>query len=146
MGIFHFVLLFFLTVPLLEIYFLLKIGALIGVVPTIFTVVATAVIGAWLLRVQGFSTLQRFQASMAKGEVPAIEIVEGPILLVGGALLLTPGFFTDILGFLCLLPGTRKSMALYLMEKTLSGDLNIVKEKQEMRSKQTIEGKFKRED
>jgi len=100
--------LLFLIIPFIEIYLLLKIGAIVGVFPTIFLVVFTAVLGAWLLRQQGLATWLRLQESLAKGTIPAFEMIEGPILLVGGALLLTPGFFTDILGFLCLIPATRK--------------------------------------
>jgi UPF0716 protein FxsA len=109
-------LLFLLVVPVLEIYMLLHIGAVIGVIPTIFSVVATAVIGSWLLRQQGFATLQRLQQSIAKGSLPAKEMMEGPILLVGGALLLTPGFVTDTIGFLCLIPTTRTAIVNYALK------------------------------
>jgi UPF0716 protein FxsA len=112
-------LLIFLIVPFLEIYLLLKIGGLIGVFPTVLLVVFTAVLGAWMLRQQGFETWQRFQQGMAKGKVPAMEMLEGPVLLVGGALLLTPGFFTDIIGFTCLVPFTRKKLVTYLIERQL---------------------------
>jgi UPF0716 protein FxsA len=109
-------LLFLLVVPVLEIYMLLQIGAVIGVIPTIFSVVATAIIGSWLLRQQGFATLQRLQQNMAKGTLPAKEMMEGPILLVGGALLLTPGFVTDAIGFLCLIPTTRQAIVNYALK------------------------------
>lgn len=109
----------FLIVPLIEIYLLLVIGGIIGPLPTVAMVVFTAVLGAWLLRIEGFNTWFRLQQSMAQGKVPALEMVEGPILLVGGALLLTPGFFTDFLGFLCLLPSTRKRLARYILNKWL---------------------------
>ena len=102
--------LIFLLVPIIEIYFLIEIGDVIGAIPTVFLVVFTAVLGAQLLRFQGLSTLQRVQASMARGEVPAVELLEGVVMLVGGALLLTPGFFTDTLGFLCLIPPLRRKM------------------------------------
>ncbi len=92
MKVFQIALLFLLVVPFVEIYLLLQVGGIIGAVPTIFLVVLTAVLGAWLLKQQGLATLQRFQASLAQGTLPAYEMVEGPILLVGGALLLTPGF------------------------------------------------------
>lgn len=146
MHVFRLIFLFFLVVPLLEIYLLLKIGGMIGVFKTVFMVVATAVIGAWLLRMQGFATWQRLQASMARGEIPTLEIIEGPILLVGGALLLTPGFFTDILGFLCLIPITRRNFALYLMEQGLSSFIATGTKKSESRKERTIEGEYKRED
>ena len=102
--------LIFLLVPIIEIYFLIEIGEVIGAIPTVFLVVFTAVLGAQLLRFQGLSTLQRVQASMARGEMPAVELLEGVVMLVGGALLLTPGFFTDALGFICLIPPLRRKM------------------------------------
>jgi UPF0716 protein FxsA len=72
-----------------------------------------------LLKQQGLATLQRFQASLAQGTLPAYEMVEGPILLVGGALLLTPGFITDIMGFACLIPQLRRKIAQYVIEHHL---------------------------
>jgi UPF0716 protein FxsA len=109
-------LIFLLVVPVLEIYMLLQIGSIIGVIPTIISVVATAVIGSWLLRQQGFSTLQRIQQSMAQGTLPTKELIEGPILMVGGALLLTPGFVTDAIGFFCLIPTTRQQIVSYVLK------------------------------
>ncbi len=100
----------FLAVPLLEIYLLIKVGTLIGAFPTVFMVVFTAVLGAWLLRIQGFATLNRVRRTMAQGDIPAIEMLEGAVLLVSGALLLTPGFFTDAIGFFCLVPTFRRAM------------------------------------
>ncbi|PIE00790.1 MAG: exlusion protein FxsA [Thiothrix nivea] len=101
----------FFIIPLIEIYLLIQVGGVIGVLPTILLVVLTAVIGAFLLRQQGLSTLARFQRSMAQGEVPATALLEGVMLLLGGALLMTPGFFTDAIGFACLLPFSRKWLA-----------------------------------
>ncbi|RLA24766.1 MAG: exlusion protein FxsA, partial [Gammaproteobacteria bacterium] len=115
----QFVFLVFLVIPFVEIYLLLQIGGIVGVFPTIALVVLTAIIGAGLLRQQGLATWQRFQDNLAKGTLPAYEMVEGPILLVGGALLLTPGFFTDIIGFACLIPPMRKKIAQYIIEKRL---------------------------
>ena len=105
-------LLLFLLVPLVEIYFLIVVGGWIGALPTVLLVVATAVAGAALARYQGFATLQRLQATLARGEAPAIEMLEGVLLLIGAVLLLTPGFFTDLAGFVCLVPVTRRWLAL----------------------------------
>lgn len=102
--------LLFLLVPMIEIYFLIKVGSVIGAGWTIFAVIGTAVIGAGLLRIQGLSTLQRAQASMAKGEVPAVAMLEGVTLAFSGFLLLMPGFFTDTIGFLLLIPPLRQSL------------------------------------
>ena len=110
---------FFLIVPFIEIYVLLQVGSLIGALPTILMVVFTAVLGAWLLRRQGFETWRRFQSNLQQGQIPAYEMIEGPIILVGGALLLTPGFFTDFLGFACLIPSLRRRIARYLIEHHL---------------------------
>ena len=102
---------FFFVIPLLEIYFLIQVGGVIGALPTIILVVLTAVIGAFLLKQQGISTLARFQSSMAQGQMPATALLEGVMLIIGGALLMTPGFFTDAIGFACLLPFSRQWLA-----------------------------------
>ena len=68
---------------------------------------------------EGFATFQRFQESLARGEIPAYEMIEGPIILVGGALLLTPGFITDIIGFACLIPQLRRKIAQFVIENYL---------------------------
>lgn len=109
----------FLIVPIIEIYFLIQVGSVIGAFPTILLVVATAVIGAFLLRQQGMATLVRFQKNMASGTLPAKEMMEGVLLVVGGALLMTPGFFTDTLGFLCLIPFTRRYMVEQVIKRSL---------------------------
>ncbi|GBE11199.1 phage T7 F exclusion suppressor FxsA [bacterium BMS3Bbin12] len=98
----------FLLLPIAEIYVLIRVGGLIGAIPTIALVVFTAVLGAMLMRSQGFATLRRVQASLTRGEVPTVELLEGLVVLVGGALLLMPGFITDTLGFLALIPPTRR--------------------------------------
>lgn len=108
----------FLLIPIIEIFFLIKAGEIIGVFPTIVLVVLTAVIGAGLLRQQGLSTLARFQNNLSQGKLPAQEMIEGILLAVGGALLMTPGFVTDAIGFLCLLPFSRKYIAGIIMKKS----------------------------
>lgn len=106
----------FLVIPIVEIFLLIQVGDIIGVWPTILCVIGTAVAGAYLLRQQGLSTLARFQSNISSGVLPAKEMLEGVALLVGGALLMTPGFFTDTVGFLCLLPFTRG----FIVSKILS--------------------------
>lgn len=98
----------FLIVPLIEVWLLVTVGSLIGAGWTIFLIVLTAVIGAALVRAQGLSTLARSQELLRQGELPAVELLEGAALLLAGALLLTPGFFTDTVGFLLLLPPLRR--------------------------------------
>ncbi len=108
----------FLVIPIIEIFFLIKVGEVIGAFPTIILVVLTAVIGAGLLRQQGLSTLARFQQNLSTGKIPAQEMVEGILLAVGGALLMTPGFVTDTMGFLCLLPFSRKFIASNIIKRS----------------------------
>lgn len=140
--------LFFLIVPFVEIYVLLQVGSVIGAFPTIFLVVFTAALGAWLLRRQGFATWQRFQSNLNQGMIPAYEMIEGPILLVGGALLLTPGFFTDAMGFACLIPALRRKIAQYIIENHLlvteSG--SIFKQARPQSSSSVIEGEYSKDD
>jgi len=96
--------LFFLLVPLVEIYVLIQVGSVIGALPTVILVVLTAVIGVGLLRSQGLRTWMRAQEQLARGLLPAVELLEGMLLMLAGAFLLTPGFVTDTLGFLLLVP------------------------------------------
>ncbi|MBB3046919.1 UPF0716 protein FxsA [Litorivivens lipolytica] len=104
----RFLFLLFVGVPILEMWLLIEVGSRIGALPTIALVALTAFIGVNLLRQQGFSTLTRAQTRLNAGEVPATEILEGLFLAVGGALLLTPGFFTDTVGFCCLIGPIRR--------------------------------------
>ncbi|MGJ0483000.1 MAG: FxsA family protein [Methylomicrobium sp.] len=148
MKIFQLLFLFFLIVPFAEIYLLLTVGGIIGAFPTIALVVFTAVLGAWLLRQQGFQTLRRFQESLAQGNIPTYEIIEGPILLVGAALLLTPGFITDLLGFICLIPPLRRKVAQYIIEKHL---IQAVQSNSPFRPRNAarndaLEGEYRKED
>ena len=98
----------FVAIPIVEIYFLITVGSAIGAPLTIGLIIFTAFLGALLVRAQGFSTFARVQTMLARGEMPAIEIFEGVFLLVAGALLLTPGFVTDAIGFACLTPPLRR--------------------------------------
>lgn len=97
----------FIILPVLEMYVLIKVGGSIGAFNTILLVLLTAFMGLYLLRLQGFQTLMNVKNKLEKSELPTGEIVIGIFLAIGGALLLTPGFITDIIGFLCLLPITR---------------------------------------
>jgi UPF0716 protein FxsA len=148
MRIFQLLFLFFLIVPFAEIYLLLTVGGIIGALPTIAIVVFTAVLGAWLLRQQGFQTLRRFQESLAQGNIPTYEIIEGPILLLGAALLLTPGFITDLMGLICLIPSLRRKVAQYILEKHL---IQAVQSGSPFRPRgtghnDTLEGEYRKED
>ena len=107
----------FLLIPLAEIYVLIQVGSVIGALPTVALVVLTALVGAVLIRAQGLATLTRVRTSMDRGELPAVELFEGLCLLIAGAFLLTPGFVTDALGFLLLVPPLRRGVLLGLIER-----------------------------
>ena len=147
MKIFQILLLIVLVIPFAEIYLLLGVGSIIGAFPTILLVVFTAVLEAWLLRQQGFETFKRFQESLARGEIPAYEMVEGPLILVGGALLLTPGFITDVLGLACLIPATRKKIAQYIIEHYLVvAEASAGFGQTKAAESNVLEGEFRKED
>lgn len=118
-------LLLFIAIPILEMYILIQVGSLIGAIPTIALVVLTATIGIWLLRLEGLSTLNRVQEKLNTGQIPGTELLEGVMLLVGGALLLTPGFATDAIGFCCLLPFLRRPIATWLMHRGVLGAMQF---------------------
>lgn len=143
MRVSQILILLFLAIPLIEIYFLIQVGEVIGALPTVLMVVFTAVVGAMLLRIQGISTLQRVQRATARGEIPALEMLEGVMLLIGGALLLTPGFFTDAIGFLCLLPPLRRGII-----RTWIGRYRVrtAYRSPEQRGPRTLNGEYWKED
>ena len=97
----------FVIVTLLEIYVLVSVGESIGGFSTILLVIITALIGSTLLKQQGWSTMAKAQNAMANGQTPAFEIMEGVVILISGVLLLTPGFITDAVGLLGLMPWSR---------------------------------------
>ena len=97
----------FIAVPILELYVIVKVGGLIGVLPTLVLLFAMSVLGATLLRHQGRGAWQRFNAALAARRFPGREVADGLMITVGGVLLLTPGFITDAVGLLLLLPPTR---------------------------------------
>ena len=99
--------LLFTLVPALELALLIEIGSRIGTAATIGLIVVTGVLGATLARQQGLQVLRRFQSELSSGGLPASSLLDGVIVLVAGALLVTPGIMTDVLGFLCLVPRFR---------------------------------------
>ncbi|MEQ6884418.1 FxsA family protein [Salicola sp. Rm-C-2C1-2] len=111
----------FIIIPVIEMVILIEVGGLIGALPTVGLVLLTAVIGAGMLRQQGAATLLRANQRMASGELPAQEMAEGLLLAVGGALLLTPGFVTDAVGFACLIPFTRRWLSGYVVNRMVFG-------------------------
>ena len=149
------ILLLFLAMPVLEVAAFVKIGGEIGALWTILLTVGTAFLGAFLVRTQGIRTLFNVKEQLAQGQMPAAAMVEGIILLVCGALLLTPGFFSDTIGFLGLIPSIRNTVAKGIVKRVIvsqvagqqgfntkgaSPDFNSSK------GSTTIEGQFSRED
>jgi UPF0716 protein FxsA len=114
-------LLLFITVPILEIYILLEVGNTIGLGATILLVFATGIAGAHLAKSQGLSLMLKIQEEMAAGRMPAEEMIDGAMVLSGGLLLLTPGFCTDLSGFLLLAPFSRTILKVWL--KKLIGSM-----------------------
>ena len=118
-------LLLFIIVPLLEIMLLATLGARIGFPATLGIIVVTAILGASLARAQGLRTLQRLREALARGRLPHAEVMDGLMILIAGAVLLTPGFLTDAAGFLLLVPPVRARVRQSL-EKALKGRIHVI--------------------
>ena len=142
----------FAVMTLLEIYVLMTVGDVIGNWQTVLLVIMTALIGSTLLRQQGWSTMAKAQQSIAEGKTPALEMLEGVVILVSGVLLLTPGFITDGLGLLGLMPWSRRYFINHILEKNAErvfSQRNSVfihrtknQEKTSNNKNETIEGEF----
>ena len=109
--------LLFLLFPFLELAVLIKVGGVIGVLPTLLLIIASAVLGSMLLRVAGLATALRAREKLARGEAPAQEMLEGMLVALGGGVLILPGFISDALGLLCLLPFTRRLLLRRLLAR-----------------------------
>jgi UPF0716 protein FxsA len=99
--------LLFIIVPIVEIWVIIQVGQAIGALPTIGLLIADSIIGAWLMRSQGRIVWRRFNEALAAGRVPAREVLDGALVIIGGAFQLAPGFVTDVLGLFLVLPPTR---------------------------------------
>ena len=149
-------LLLFFIIPIVEMYLLIEVAQQIEVLPTVFLVMLTAVIGVATLRQQGFSTLTRGISRLNQGELPAMEMFEGILLAVAGAFLITPGFLTDAIGFMLTLGPTRRIFARFLLHRfklrSVSGfTAQRDQEKYSMHGKAdpnatVIEGEFEKKD
>lgn len=107
----------FLLVPLVELALLIEVGRRIGTGPTIAIIAATAVLGAWLAKRQGLAVVREIQRQLREGEIPAAGLVDGLLILIAGAVLLTPGFITDAAGFFLLLPAGRAAVKRWLRRR-----------------------------
>ena len=109
--------LLFALVPAAEIYVLVTVGGMLGVLPTIALVILTALAGAHLARMQGLSVMLRIRENLDQGFMPAEELLDGLLIFLAGMVLLTPGFLTDIAGLLILFPATRNMFKMWLRKK-----------------------------
>lgn len=107
----------FTLIPVLELYVIIKLGAVLGALNTIIVVIVTAVAGAYLARVQGLQTMLRVRAKLNSGEMPTNDLIDAAVIFMAGVVLLTPGFITDALGILLLVPATRSVFKRWLQQK-----------------------------
>lgn len=107
----------FVVVPIAELYVIIQIGQAIGVLPTIALLILDSILGAALMRSQGRAVWRRFNRALAEGRMPGQEVMDGALVIFGGALLLTPGFLSDILGLILLLPPTRAIVRAVLLRR-----------------------------
>jgi UPF0716 protein FxsA len=123
-------LLLFTVVPLIELFLLVKLGTVIGIGATVLIVISTGVLGAWLARRQGLGVLRRLSEDINEGRMPASTLIDGLLILVAGAVLLTPGLITDALGFFLLVPQgravVRRIVAARFGKRTVVGDPNVI--------------------
>lgn len=101
-------LLLFILIPIVELFLLIEIGKMIGTLATLTVIVCTGILGAFLARRQGISVVNQIRNEIAIGRLPAAQLVDGVIILLAAAVLITPGVLTDIFGFVCLIPASRK--------------------------------------
>lgn len=120
-----FLLLAFLVVPIVELYLFVQVSSSIGFGAALFWIVAVSFVGAWLVRREGVGALRRANAKVARGEVPTDELINGLLIVVAGALMLTPGFLTDLVGLLLLLPPSRALLRRSLRARFATGPIVI---------------------
>ncbi|CAH0532404.1 hypothetical protein VST7929_00233 [Vibrio stylophorae] len=140
------ILLLFVVIPMVEIGVYIEMGSLLGLWPTLGLTILTAVVGASLVRVQGMQTMLRVQQQMQRGQMPAQEIVAGTLLAVAGVLLFLPGFVTDTLGALLLIPALRMWVAKWLMTRVQMRQVNGFYQRQQSQDDHTFEGEFSHRD
>ncbi len=121
--------LIFAVIPVVELALLIKVGSVIGTLNTIIIVILTAIVGAYMVKLEGMVVMYRVQENMQQGIFPAEELINGMMILMAGALLLTPGFFTDVIGFLMVFPVSRgvikRITARYIKKRISSTDVQI---------------------
>jgi len=120
-----FLIILFIVVPIAELYLIIQVGQLIGVVPTLILLLADALLGSMLLKHEGRGAWRRFNEALAARRFPGKEVVDGVLIVIGGTLLLTPGFLTDIFGLFLLIPPTR-AIARRLLKRLTIGRFAVV--------------------
>ncbi|HEX5983384.1 MAG TPA: FxsA family protein [Solirubrobacterales bacterium] len=120
-----FLIILFIVVPILELYVIIQVGQLIGVLPTLILLLADALLGSWLLKHEGRGAWRRFNEALAARRFPGKEVADGVLIVIGGTLLLTPGFLTDIFGLFLLLPPTR-AVARRVLKRLTIGRFAVV--------------------
>ena len=144
----------FFSIPIVEMYLLIEVAERIEALPTIVLVMLTAVLGVSLIRQQGLSTLTKGIRRLNQAEIPAAEIIEGVLLAVAGAFLITPGFLTDFIGFMIIIPMIRRITALMLLKRmavranfrTNGSDFGGGSNKTRDTSGSVIEGEYEKKD
>lgn len=137
----------FLLVPVAEIAVFVQVGSRIGAGMTVLLVIASAMVGVWLVRRQGLATATRVQAMVARGESPALGMLEGLALLAAGVLLVVPGFLTDIAAFVLLIPPLRRGIiGLYLRRVRPEGSVAHHPPETDKPGRTPLEGKSRRVD
>jgi len=117
------VILFIIGIPLIEIYFMIKIGGIVGAFNTIFLIFFTAITGIYFAKLEGLNTIRSGIGQLVKNEVPIYEIISGAAIAFAALLLIIPGFLTDIIGFLLIIPFTRKFIIRNLSSKFKKVDI-----------------------
>lgn len=115
----------FIVVPIAELYVIIQVGGLIGVGPTLLLLLLDAIVGSWLLKHEGRAAWRRFNQALAERRMPAKEVADGFLIILGGALLIAPGFITDIFGILLLVPPTR-AVARRILRRFTVGRVAVV--------------------
>lgn len=120
-----------IVIPAIDIGVLLLSGKTLGVIPTIALIILTGIVGAYLAKREGLQTIRRAQEQLAYGQIPGESVLDGICILIGGTLLLTPGFITDVVGFLLLFPPSRKPFKFFiknaLRKRIEKGNLKIIR-------------------
>jgi UPF0716 protein FxsA len=128
--LFRILIVLFIVVPAIELWGLISIGKIIGGWSTVALVILTGVLGAWLAKQQGLQVLRLVQLQLSRGQMPTETLIDGVLVLIGGILLLTPGFFSDVLGLILLIPYTRMIvrhfLKLWLGKMVSSGRIQLL--------------------